>query len=95
LIAPTTLIALLATSIAASGTPAFEGTSEPIAGKVRERMIGNSWHRGCPVGLGEGALIGSGGTGGSDGQLVPEPATLALFGFGLAAVAVSRRRRPR
>jgi hypothetical protein len=51
---------------------------------------------GCASGgLGEGALIGSGGTGGSDGQLVPEPATLALFGFGLAAVAVSRRRRPR
>jgi hypothetical protein len=46
-------------------------------------------------GFAQGALIGSGGTGGSNGQMVPEPATLALFGFGLAAVAVSRRRRPR
>lgn len=51
---------------------------------------------GCASGgLGEGVPIGSGGTGGSDGQVVPEPATLALFGFGLAAVAASRRRRPR
>ncbi|HEU4372097.1 MAG TPA: ice-binding family protein [Telluria sp.] len=46
-------------------------------------------------GFAQGAPIGSGGIGGSDGQVVPEPATLALFGFGLAAVAVSRRRRPR
>lgn len=49
---------------------------------------------GCASGgFAQGVDIGSGGTGGSDGQVVPEPATLALFGFGLAAVAVSRRRR--
>ena len=57
MIAPTALIALLATSIAASGEPAFEGTSEPIAGKVRERIVGSSWHRGCPVGLGDLRLL--------------------------------------
>jgi D-alanyl-D-alanine carboxypeptidase len=50
-IAPTALVALLATSIAASGQPAFEGDSERITGKVRERIVGSSWHRGCPVGI--------------------------------------------
>lgn len=44
-------------------------------------------------GFDQGVDIGSGGTGGSNGQVVPEPATFALFGFGLAAVAASRRRR--
>lgn len=51
---------------------------------------------GCTSGgFSQGTPIGSGGTGGSNGQVVPEPATLALFGFGLAAVAAVRRRRPR
>lgn len=57
MIAPTALVAVLATSIAASGQPAFEGHSEPIAGHVRERMVGNSWHRGCPVGLDDLRLL--------------------------------------
>jgi hypothetical protein len=60
LIAPITLIAVLATSIAASGPAAnqdFQGRSEPITGHVRERIVGNSWHRGCPVGLGDLRLL--------------------------------------
>ncbi|HLM32039.1 MAG TPA: M15 family metallopeptidase [Solirubrobacterales bacterium] len=44
-------LALIAASIASGGQPAFEGGSQPIAGHVRERIVGSSWHRGCPVGL--------------------------------------------
>jgi hypothetical protein len=54
LIVPTAFIAMLATSIAASGPPpqpTFEGRSEPIQGHVKERIVGSSWHHGCPVGL--------------------------------------------
>lgn len=29
----------------------FDGGSEKIRGKVRERIVGSSWHRGCPVPL--------------------------------------------
>jgi hypothetical protein len=56
----TAFIAMLATTIAASGQPArpdFEGRSEPIQGHVKERIVGSSWHRGCPVGLGDLRLL--------------------------------------
>ncbi len=44
-------------SLGMSGQPAFQGHSEPIEGKVRERIVGSSWHQGCPVGLGDLRLL--------------------------------------
>lgn len=46
-------------------------------------------------GFDQGVAIGSGGTGGSAGRVVngvPEPATLLLFGFGLAGLSVFRKK---
>jgi hypothetical protein len=31
--------------------PKFKGTSERITGELRDRIVGSSWHAGCPVGL--------------------------------------------
>jgi hypothetical protein len=50
-------IATLAASLAAGGEPAFEGRSEPIRGQVKDRIVGSSWHRGCPVGIGKLRLL--------------------------------------
>jgi len=47
--------ALTALTLAAQGAPAadrapeFRGTSEPIEGHVRDRVVGSSWRPGCPV----------------------------------------------
>jgi hypothetical protein len=49
--------AIALASLAVSGQPAFQGHSEPIEGKVRERIVGSSWHRGCPIGLGQLRLL--------------------------------------
>ena len=37
--------------------PAFEGSATPLDRATRERMTGSSWHRGCPVGLGDLRLL--------------------------------------
>lgn len=46
-------------------------------------------------GFDQGVAIGSGGTGGSNGQVVPEPGTLVLLGLGLLGLASQLRRRER
>jgi hypothetical protein len=40
-----------------AGAARFEGESKPIRGKIRERVVGSSWHPGCPVGLGRLRLL--------------------------------------
>ena len=37
--------------------PAFEATASRIDARTRRRMTGSSWHRGCPVGLGDLRLL--------------------------------------
>jgi D-alanyl-D-alanine carboxypeptidase len=53
-----TALATIAASLAAApGPPPFAGSSEPIDGHVRERIVGSSWHEGCPVVLGHLRLL--------------------------------------
>ncbi len=52
-----TAIAVLASSLAAGAGPGFSGHTEPIRGQVKERVVGSSWHRGCPVGLAKLRLV--------------------------------------
>ncbi|HET9672705.1 MAG TPA: M15 family metallopeptidase [Actinomycetota bacterium] len=33
------------------GEPRFEGSIRPIRGDLRSKVVGRSWHRGCPVSL--------------------------------------------
>jgi hypothetical protein len=61
------LAAFIASVLAMGWTPsadarvaeahAFHGHAERIDAATRERMTGISWHRGCPVGLGELRLL--------------------------------------
>jgi len=57
----TRMLGLLAATLVLAAAPAadagFDGSSHPITGKVRERVVGSSWHRGCPVGLGKLRLL--------------------------------------
>jgi hypothetical protein len=50
-------LATVAAALAAGGEPAFEGRSEPIRGQIEDRIVGSSWHRGCPVGLNKLRLL--------------------------------------
>ena len=45
------MLAAAALLAAPAGGAGFDGSSEPIRGQVRERIVGSSWHRGCPVGI--------------------------------------------
>jgi hypothetical protein len=40
-----------ATATKADPDREFQGTSERITGELRDRIVGSSWHAGCPVGL--------------------------------------------
>jgi D-alanyl-D-alanine carboxypeptidase len=40
-----------------SATPKWRGSSSEIHGKVRDRIVGSSWHEGCPVGVGKLRLL--------------------------------------
>jgi hypothetical protein len=40
-----------------AAAPAFHGRVERIDAELRQRMSGVSWHRGCPVGLGQLRLL--------------------------------------
>jgi hypothetical protein len=44
-------ISLCLSASVAGATPAFHGHSAPIDPATRQRMVGVSWHRGCPVPL--------------------------------------------
>ncbi len=49
--------AALSFAFLALAAPGFQGSAEPISPQLRERMTGVSWHRGCPVGLGDLRLL--------------------------------------
>ncbi|HEY5942020.1 MAG TPA: M15 family metallopeptidase [Solirubrobacterales bacterium] len=49
--------AALSFALLALAAPGFHGGAEPISPQLRERMTGVSWHRGCPVGLGDLRLL--------------------------------------
>jgi len=48
-------VCLIAAAPAAAAPPAF--SSGPIDAATKQRMTGVSWHRGCPVGLGDLRLL--------------------------------------
>ena len=52
-----TALAIAAGALAGGGEPSFDGHSEPIRGRIENRVVGSSWQRGCPVGLGKLRLL--------------------------------------
>jgi hypothetical protein len=44
-------------AVAAALAPGFHASVQPIPAAMRAEMTGVSWHRGCPVGLGDLRLI--------------------------------------
>jgi hypothetical protein len=69
----------------------LSATSQVTLNQDRVSITGCS---GASGGYDQGASIGSGGTGGSHGEVVfvPEPATLGLFGLGLLGLTALRRK---
>lgn len=60
MLAPALAIALCLACLTPAGAgaaPAFHGHAKPLDPQTRQRMIGVSWHRGCPVGLDELRLL--------------------------------------
>jgi hypothetical protein len=49
--------AVASLAVLAFAAPGFHGSVEPISPHLRQRMTGVSWHRGCPVGIGELRLV--------------------------------------
>jgi hypothetical protein len=52
-----TALSSIVALLAAPATPPFDGSSAPISGHVRERIVGSTWHEGCPVGVGKLRLL--------------------------------------
>ncbi len=50
-------LSLLCLAPAGAAASPFRGHAKPIDPQTRERMIGVSWHRGCPVGLDDLRLL--------------------------------------
>jgi hypothetical protein len=51
LLAATAFLAAATPSAGDGGPPEFRGSSSKIRGQVKERIVGSSWHPGCPVPL--------------------------------------------
>jgi hypothetical protein len=57
-IVATAALALVALAIVSAPAQArFRGHASPLSPEIRQRMIGASWHPGCPVGLGDLRLL--------------------------------------